>query len=195
MSIIQAYKSIILTTACQSIAIGRKTGEPFLPPSENIDPVLLAPGASFVTLEIEERLRGCIGSLEPRRALLTDIASNAYAAAFHDPRFPPVDSHELSQLHVTVSVLSEPERLECENEQDCLRQLRPEVDGLIISDNNKRATFLPSVWSSLSTPELFLTELKKKAGFAPDHWSASMQVSRYTTEHFSADYSEIIRED
>lgn len=195
MTDIQAHKQIILTTACQSIAVGVATRELSLPKSEGVDPELLVPGASFVTLEIEEHLRGCIGSLEPRRALLIDVASNAFAAAFHDPRFPPVSYQELVQLHVTVSVLSKPEPLDCENEQDCLNQLRPEIDGLIISDSNKRATFLPSVWSSLVTPSQFLTELKKKAGFAPGHWSASMQVFRYTTEHISAAYSEIIHED
>ena len=176
------------------MAMGIKTHTPLLPSLKNIAPIVQAPGASFVTLEINERLRGCIGSLEPKRELLVDIASNAFAAAFHDPRFSPVDTQELLLLHVTVSVLSKPERLVCEDEADCLRKLNPGVDGLIISEKNKHATFLPSVWSSLSTPQRFLTALKKKAGFATDYWSANIQVSRYTTEHLSAEYAEFIDE-
>ena len=67
---------------------------------------LADPGATFVTLKKKGELRGCIGSLEARRPLLQDVKSNAVAAAFRDPRFPPVAWGELDELTVEVSLLS-----------------------------------------------------------------------------------------
>ena len=52
---------------------------------------LTGPGATFVTLTRGGKLRGCIGSLEPWRPLVEDVRSNARAAAFRDPRFPPLE--------------------------------------------------------------------------------------------------------
>ena len=195
MTSYQRHKQTILNTACYAIDIGIKHHQRYSPSTEGVHRALLEHGASFVTLEINAQLRGCIGSLEPRRTLLSDIASNAYAAAFNDPRFSPLTGAELASLQVTVSVLSEAVKLDCVDEQDCLEKLQPGVDGLIISDHNQRATFLPSVWSSLPEPRDFLLELKRKAGFAADYWSDSIQISRYSTEHISAAYPEIIHED
>src|SRR5687768_17639317 len=69
------------------------------------DAWLLRPGASFVTLHLDGELRGCIGSIEAHRPLGEDVARNARAAAYRDPRFPPVAGDEIPRLQVEVSVL------------------------------------------------------------------------------------------
>lgn len=84
-------------------------------------------------------------------------------------------------------MLSEPQPLTFDSEEDLLRQIRPGVDGLILQDGRHRGTFLPSVWESLPTPGDFLTQLKLKAGLAPDHWSDNVQIARYVTESFGTE--------
>lgn len=143
--------------------------------------------ASFVTLKTGGMLRGCIGSLEPHTTLADDVCRNAWAAAFRDPRFQPLQEEEFRALSIQISVLSEPERIEFGSEQDLISQLRPGTDGLIIKEKSYRGTFLPSVWESLHEPGVFLQQLKLKAGLASDYWSDTISVLRYTTESFSAD--------
>jgi AmmeMemoRadiSam system protein A len=139
------------------------------------------PAASFVTLLYGRRLRGCIGSLTPQRPLALDVSMNAYAAAFRDPRFPALSAAELAQLTLEVAVLDAPETVPCASEAELLAQLRPHVDGLIVEEGTRRATFLPKVWEVLPRPGDFLRELRLKAGLPADHWSATLRFSRYTT--------------
>lgn len=145
---------------------------------------LRQPGACFVTLKSHDVLRGCIGSIEARHPLVEDVAHNAWAAAFGDPRFPPLTSSELHGLDLHISVLTSPKPMCFNSESDLLAQLKPGVDGLIIEDEGCRGTFLPSVWESLPKPADFLCQLKMKAGLPPDHWSDTVQVSCYQTESF-----------
>lgn len=140
--------------------------------------------ASFVTLEEAGQLRGCIGTLEARQALAIDIAKNSYAAAFSDPRFPPVSRHEVDKLSIHISILNPAEQLNIQSESDLIQQLQPEIDGLIIEDDFHRATFLPSVWQSLPEAEKFVRHLKAKAGFKQDYWSKDIRAYRYSTESF-----------
>ena len=145
---------------------------------------LREPGASFVTLQIRGELRGCIGSLQAYQPLVEDVAHNACAAAFSDPRFPPVSLQELPQLEFHISILTPAETMQFTSEADLLRQIRPGVDGLILEDGRHRGTFLPTVWESLPDAVQFLQHLKLKAGLPPDYWSDTLTVSRYTTESF-----------
>lgn len=140
--------------------------------------------ASFVTLEEDGQLRGCIGTLEARRPLADDIAKNSYAAAFSDPRFPPVSCHEIESLAIHISILNPAEQLDIQSESSLIQQLQPEIDGLIIEDDFHRATFLPSVWQSLPEAEKFVQHLKAKAGFKQDYWSEDIRAYRYSTESF-----------
>lgn len=142
------------------------------------------PGASFVTLFLKGSLRGCIGSIEAHRPLAQDVASNAYAAAFRDQRFEPVDDLIVDDLTLHIAVLTTPEQLHCASEQELIARLRPGRDGLIIEDDTHRATFLPAVWDSLPNPERFVAELKRKAGLRPDYWSPGLRCYRYRTERF-----------
>jgi AmmeMemoRadiSam system protein A len=147
-------------------------------------PALTEPGASFVTLTREGRLRGCIGTLAARRSLREDIDKNAIAAAFRDPRFPPLSRHEFADLQIEVSVLSEPEFMSFRDEADALAQLRPGVDGVILSSGCRQATFLPQVWESLPDPREFMTHLKRKAGLRDDFWSADVTLARYQVRKY-----------
>jgi len=141
--------------------------------------------ASFVTLHKNNTLRGCIGSLAAYRPLSEDVRANAVAAAFHDPRFAPLSADEFDVVDIEVSVLSIPEKITFSGENALLRQLRPNIDGLILSYGNQRGTFLPQVWQQLAQPAQFLTHLKQKAGLSPDFWHPDIEISRYTVEAFS----------
>mgnify|MGYP001544823000 FL=1 len=142
---------------------------------------LLEQAACFVTLNESGQLRGCIGSLEARRPLAVDVCENAYAAAFRDPRFAALTEPELDKLDLSISVLTPARAMQFESEQDLIRQLRPGVDGLILTDAGRRGTFLPSVWEQLPEATDFLRHLKLKAGLPADHWSDGLRVERYTT--------------
>ena len=125
-------------------------------------------------------LRGCVGTLSPRRSLAADVVANAVAAAFQDPRFPPLTAHEFPALAVEVSVLSPQEILDVPREAELLRALRPGIDGLLLEHGQHRATFLPQVWEMLPEPAQFVAALKHKAGLPEGFWSPDMVVARYT---------------
>ena len=145
-------------------------------------PELTAPGATFVTLTQDGILRGCIGSLSAHRALADDVFANAQAAAFRDPRFPPLAVDELATTRIEVSLLDPSEPLPCTDEAEAIARLRPGIDGLVLSCGAQRATFLPQVWESLPTPRLFLEHLKLKAGLPGDFWSPALRLSRYSVQ-------------
>ena len=136
--------------------------------------------ASFVTLYLRRELRGCIGSLEASRPLVVDVAQNAHAAAFLDPRFLPLQAQEFPELDIHISALSPKSVLEFVSEEDLLCQLRPGVDGLVIAMDRCRGTFLPSVWSTLTEPRAFLKHLKIKAGIPESIYQ--YKAWRYTVE-------------
>jgi AmmeMemoRadiSam system protein B/AmmeMemoRadiSam system protein A len=136
-------------------------------------------GATFVTLTKNDELRGCIGSLQAGRALGEDVAQNAIAAAFHDPRFAAMSATEWPQCRVEVSLLSTAKPLRFADEADLLAQLEPRADGLILECEGKRATFLPQVWEDLPDKRQFLAHLLKKAGLALDTRLTRCRISRY----------------
>ena len=177
-----AQAETLLTVARESIAAGLETGKPLVVRLSDYSQALREVRASFVTLNREGRLRGCIGSLEARLALVEDVAEHAFAAAFRDPRFAPVAESELPTLEIHISILTPNEALRFEDEADLLRQLRPGTDGLIIARGERRATFLPSVWESLPEPAEFLAHLKLKAGISPGDAGEPLQAWRYTAE-------------
>ena len=141
--------------------------------------------ATFVTLKLSEELRGCIGTLSAHRSLLEDVEGNAISAAFKDPRFGPLSAKELIETKISISLLTEPEDIQFDSEEDLLDKIRPGVDGLILSDDYKRGTFLPSVWEDLPDKELFWKHLKRKAGLPIDYWSSTLTVQRYTSVYLS----------
>jgi uncharacterized protein len=157
------------------------------------------PGATFVTLKRAGELRGCIGSIRPVRPLGADVRANAIAAAFGDPRFPPLATFEFEEVVVEVSLLTADEPIDVVAEDDLIARLRPGLDGLILQCGQWRATFLPQVWDALPDPREFLAALKRKAGLPENFWSPQMNVSRYgvtkwiESEHCLSDASELQR--
>lgn len=142
-------------------------------------PELAQPGASFVTLTLDGDLRGCIGSLEAWRPLGDDVRANAEAAAFRDPRFPPLTRDEARRIRIEVSLLAPPRPITFTDEADALRQMHPGRDGVILEADGRRATFLPQVWESLPDPADFLAELKRKAGLPGDYHSPRLRLHVY----------------
>jgi AmmeMemoRadiSam system protein A len=129
------------------------------------------PGASFVTLlGPRGELRGCIGTVEAHSPLAHDVQRNAVGSALRDPRFPPVSPDELDGLTIELSILTQPRRLNFDGPDDLLRNIRPGVDGLIIEQEWRRATLLPSVWEKIPDPVQFLATLCLKAGLSEDAW-------------------------
>jgi len=146
---------------------------------EGVSSRLMLPGACFVTLLKNSQLRGCIGTLEAHRSLAEDVAHNSYNAAMRDPRFPCVESSELNDLELSISVLTKPKEVAVDSETQLLKQIRPGVDGVILDDGSHRATYLPSVWEQLPDAIDFIRELKCKAGLPKDYWSKSMRCFTY----------------
>lgn len=143
------------------------------------------PAASFVTLQLKGRLRGCIGTLEAYRPLIEDVRSNAVAAAFHDSRFPPLTAEEFALIRIEVSILSAPEPIHAYSETIACSRLRPGVDGVVLKYGPHKATFLPQVWSQLPEPETFLAQLRVKAGLAADFWHPEILLYRYQVVKYS----------
>ena len=177
-------RNTLIDLARQSIQHGLKQGEPLKIRAENYSPELQAERASFVTLNRQGLLRGCIGHLEASLPLVVDVAENAFSAAFRDPRFPPLSLNEVVDLEIHISVLTPAQPISFSSEADLLQQLRPGVDGLILVDGQAKGTFLPSVWESLPLAQDFLRHLKNKAGLAENHWSETLKIYRYETESF-----------
>ena len=176
-----AHQQLLLQVARDSIAHGLDHPGALEVDCRGYPPELQVPRAVFVTLELEEELRGCMGTLDEHGVpLVSNVARFAHVAAFSDPRFPGVERQELDRLDIHISVLSPPESIMFKSEEDLLGQIRPGVDGLILQDDYHRGTFLPSVWEKLPDKRGFLRHLKQKAGLPSDYWSPTLQVQRYT---------------
>ena len=184
INLTQDDQQTCLNVASQSIKHGLEEGKALQVSTFDYSADLQQHLASFVTLHKNAELRGCIGSLEAHQPLINDIAEHAYAAAFQDPRFPQLQNNEFEQLEIEISVLSKPELMTFESEEDLLQQIRPEIDGLIIEHGYHRGTFLPSVWEQLSDKKEFLNHLKMKAGLSIDWWDSAVKISRYETFSF-----------
>jgi AmmeMemoRadiSam system protein A len=178
-ALLARHGSTLVALAAASIRHRLETGaKPRVEPG-NFAPELSAPGACFITLTRHGALRGCIGTVEACRPLVQDVAENAIAAAFEEPRFPALGRDEMTGLGFSVSVLTVPVPVETETEQDLLSHLRPGRDGLILREGMKRSVYLPQVWDLFSSPVVFVAELKRKAGLPADHWSPSLRVLRF----------------
>lgn len=141
---------------------------------------------TFVTLTIDDNLRGCIGQITPKESIEKTIKQNAISAAFYDPRFPQLTSEEFNSISVEISILSVPEKLVYDGAQDLLKKIQQNVQGLIIRLGGHSATFLPQVWEEIKTKEEFLMHLCLKAALSPDEWEkGKLEVYTYTVEHFN----------
>jgi AmmeMemoRadiSam system protein A len=178
-------KAALLALARSVIAERVGAGESVAPPEGETPPLKELRGC-FVSLHKKNRLRGCIGTIEPVAPLTAGVRENALNAAFEDPRFPPLNAAELDDVEVEISVLTSPQPLEFSDPQQLLSQLRPGVHGVILTKSGRRSTFLPQVWKQLPDKKRFLEHLCLKAGMTRDCWKEEdITVQVYEVESFS----------
>ncbi len=151
-------------------------------------PIFARPSGTFVTLKKKGHLRGCIGTLTSSDTLKENVRRNAVNAAFHDPRFPPLEAQELDQIVIEVSVLTPPEPLTYGDGDELIDRLRPGIDGVILRKGAASATFLPQVWKQLPRCQDFLSHLCLKAGLPAQAWREShLDVETYQVQYFEED--------
>lgn len=163
-------------------------------PSGEVAGVLDEKCGVFVTLEIDGKLRGCIGHIVGFEPLEKGVIDNALSAAFEDPRFDPLSRKEFAQVEIEISVLSVPRELKYNSPEDLKEKLRVGVDGVVLSEGFYKATYLPQVWETFreelgadatddQLKEQFLSSLCVKAGLSPDEWmGGKLKVEVYQAE-------------
>lgn len=152
------------------------------------DPVFDNLGGIFVTLKHAGNLRGCIGNIEPVRSIKEGVAANVVSAAFHDTRFAPLSREEFERVHISISILTEPEPLVFNDVEELCTSLQVGVDGVILRCGRNSATFLPQVWEQLPDVRLFLSHLSLKAGMSKDAWKTEdVDISTYQVQSFAED--------
>lgn len=120
---------------------------------------------AFVTLKKHGHLRGCIGHIEAKKPLYKTVQQMAIAAAFNDPRFPPVKRDEFKNVTIEISVLTPLRKIQDINE------IEVGVHGIYIVKGFRSGLLLPQVateykWDTMT----FLEETCCKAGLHPDAW-------------------------
>ena len=135
----------------------------------------------FVTIKRRGQLRGCLGTLQNRAGLAAEVVRCAADSASEDPRFPPVNREELSDLTLEISVLGRLEPIEARPDAFTIG-----VHGLVAEQGLHRGLLLPQVatewgWDS----EQFLRQTCVKAGLSPDAWERGARVSRFSADVFS----------
>ena len=177
-------QELLKQIAMDSVAYGLNHSSPLPVEIHDYPDELTALRATFVTLKINNQLRGCIGTLVAVSPLVVDVANNAYSAAFRDHRFHAVTKKEFPDLQYHISILEHPQTMQVKDEQDLLNQIKVGQDGLVLHEGQQRSTFLPSVWESLNDPREFIEQLKLKAGLPRHYWSDSIHFERYRVEEF-----------
>jgi AmmeMemoRadiSam system protein A len=142
-------------------------------------PFLEEPGACFVTLNLNNELRGCIGSLEVYGMLIDDIIENAYNAAFLDPRFLELSEEEYAKIDLELSILTPALKLEYKDKEDLKSKIKIGTHGVILENDDSRSTFLPQVWEQFNTFEEFFEKLLIKGSFEEDSLDKNINVSVY----------------
>lgn len=183
----QVEAELLLDIADEAIIAGLRGRAPITTDPADLPEVLRAHVGSFVTLTVLGELNGCIGSIEGFEPLGVSVAHHAQAAAFSDPRLPPLRPADYEYLVIEVSVLSPLAEIPAGSRQELLTGLRPGVDGLVIGVGSRRAVFLPVVWDALPDPDDFLDHLYVKAGLVPGSWPGRMRAFRFTVQKFHRD--------
>lgn len=179
-------KQMLLRVARDALTLHVRTGQLLALDVEKYPPALREPGATFVTLTIQGALRGCIGTLAASQPLVEDVRDHAVAAARDDYRFMPVPPRELMSIRIEISVLTAPQILIYAEPAALPGLLRPGVDGVILQDGFRRATYLPQVWKKLPDPDAFLSSLCQKMGAPQDLWRRKiLEAAVYQVEEFA----------
>jgi len=168
-------RQALLKLAREAIAAALDKREAaFAPPS----PHLAAPRGAFTTVYCRGELRGCVGYVLPVAPLYRTIVETARAAAFDDPRFPPITSAELPQVEVSLSILSPLQPIQAE-------EVEIGRHGLLITMGGRRGLLLPQVplehgWDRIT----FLEQTCRKAGLPPNAWREGGKLEAFTAELF-----------
>lgn len=122
---------------------------------------------TFVTIEKDKKLRGCIGTYIPTQDnIAKEVIQNAISAATQDPRFPPISKEELPELSYIVYILYPPELV------TNLSKLDPKKYGVIVKTipkggkTQKSALLLPDL-EGIDTVEDQLSIVCQKGGIDP----------------------------
>ena len=166
----------LLGVAADAIA-ARLRGDP-APDLTSVPEELTEPGAAFVSLHRDGRLLGCIGTLEARRSLAEEVADKAVAAAFRDPRLPPITAADFADMEIEVSLLTPSVPLDVAGYDQLVQQVGP-GDGLTVAAGRHRATLLPVMWKQIPDAREFIAALWHKAGLRPKAWPRGIRVERY----------------
>jgi AmmeMemoRadiSam system protein A len=171
-------KSALLKIARQSLVETIVNGQRWQPDASA--GILAERRGAFVTLHVHGKLRGCVGQVETNKSLAETVARCAISAAREDDRFNPVQSNEVAQLEIEISVLSPPKPI-------TPNEIVVGTHGLIVECGPFRGLLLPQVATERRwTAEKFLSETCQKAGLPSDAWkSAETQIFGFTAEVFS----------
>jgi AmmeMemoRadiSam system protein A len=185
-----ADSRLLLEIAASAIEGRLESATGGAPPDLGTLPISLTRyAACFVSLQTRTGLRGCCGTLEASRPLAIEARHNAWASAFADPRFPPLQVHEWPGVsRLEISVLSTLEPMVTASEAQLQDALVPHVDGVVLAWGGQRATFLPKVWDQIGDVREFLQHLKIKAGWSAQFWARDMVVLRYSTTEASIEW-------
>jgi AmmeMemoRadiSam system protein A len=177
-SLAEREKQLLLQIARSALTLA-VAGEPSLQEFPS-DEILQLPAGAFVTLHRRGRLRGCVGQLPGRDALVAVVAHCARAAALDDSRFEPVTSAEVSEIEIEVSVLSALQDV-------TLEAIEAGRHGLVVSQGRQRGVLLPQVATQFNWgARRFLEETCVKAGLERDAWrDPATRVQAFAAEVFS----------
>ena len=168
---------ILINLARRAIAAQLGLDHPAIPTDSHW---LRKPGATWVTLLRDSKIRGRTGTLKAHRALADDVMANAVAAACSDLRFQPLTRDEFEETRIEICLLSEIEPVSAEREAAAIASLRPGIDGVIFEYGRHHSSFLPEAWRDAADPAEFMAKLKYQAGLPPDFWDRDVRIARYT---------------
>ena len=138
-----------------------KEGKKIFPPKD-LSPELKEKAGVFVSLHKGDQLRGCIGTFLPtKKNVAEEIISNAIESSTRDPRFPPVTEDEITELEISVDVLTKPQPVLNMNELD------PKKWGIIVSSSGRRGLLLPDL-EGVDTAEKQIEICRRKAWLGDD---------------------------
>lgn len=169
----------LVSLARETIAQAARTEADIPTATNDTDAVPDVEAGAFVTIKRGDRLRGCIGRIEATQSATEAVTAAAVDAARNDPRTSPVELAELSDITVTVTVLSEPTEVNGELPE----ATQTGRDGLIVRQGPRQGLLLPQVATERNwEADTFLAETCRKAGLPGDSW----QRDGVTVETFTA---------
>ena len=182
MQLSEEVKKILLLVARDAIKSHfGETTYPKIDYSQNPELSIKNTGA-FVTLTINNELRGCIGFLEaPNKKLIDTITEAAKRAAFNDPRFRPLSNRELNNIKIEISILSPFSPIKSYDE------IKLGIHGLLLDEEDTRALLLPQVATEHNfTLHDFLSAICQKGGIDSNTWQKrNLNLKIFTATVFS----------